>query len=829
MTTPWRKVVRDFWQERTRSLLVAAAMALGIAAFSAVLSTYAILNRELNQGYLATNPASATLRMDKVDEEVLKLAAGDLGVAIAEARRVVSGRIKAGPAQWRTLMLFVVKDYKDIRVSTIIHEAGAWPPGPGEILIERDAFQVAKATIGDTVTVRMPNGDFQTLRVTGRVHDVGQAQARMENIVYGYITLDTLALLGEAPHLNQLKILVKGDALDKAHIEDVVDGLKKSLEASGHIVRSVDVPDPGKHPHADLMGMLLLAISSFGLLVLALSGVLVVNLLTALMASQVRQIGMMKAIGGTRGQIARIYLGQAFLLGLAAVAIALPFSVLGARALCQYLAVFLNFDMTSFAVPPWVYALVALVGLIAPLLAAAYPVAKGSAITVWAALSDYGVTDRGFGAGRLDRALASVGGLARPILLAIRNSFRRRSRLAFTVLTLSVAGLFFMSALNVRASMINTIDQLFASKKFDLSINLGTMYSVDQLQRAISRTPGASGFEGWIATDGVLLTPGPSTVLRAGPVGGTAGSASPGLHGGSGAGAAGHAGDAAGVGSRFAVLGVQSATRLLKLDIGEGRDLQPDDVDSLVANTALVTRYPQIRVGDTIALRMGPSESTWHVVGIAREAFSPPVAYVPRAYFERAGGHVGMTNTVRVALRGSDAESIDRFREALDPNLEAEGIKALSTTSKTESRYGFDQHMLMIYIFLVVMSVIIGAVGGLGLMTTMSLNVLERRREMGVLRAIGASSRTVWLIVVIEALAIGLMSFLIATAVSVPVSGALGDFVAQAMFRSGLSFLFDPNGPLIWFAVSLILSAFASFVPAWNASRAPVREALGFE
>ncbi|HRB13119.1 MAG TPA: FtsX-like permease family protein, partial [Vicinamibacteria bacterium] len=505
MTTPWRKVVRDFWLERTRSLLVALAMALGIAAFSAVLSSYAIIDRELNQGYLRTNPASATLRMDRVDDELLGIVASNPGVAAVEGRRVVSGRIKAGPAQWRTLMLFVVKDYADIRVSTITHESGAWPPGRGEILIERDAFQVVKAGIGDTVTVRMPSGDFQALRVTGRVHDVGQAQARMENIVYGYITLETLEGLGETPYLNQLKILVSGDRYDKVHITNVVDALKKSLEAGGHPVRSVDIPDPGKHPHADLMGMLLLAISSFGLLVLAMSGVLVVNLLTALMASQVRQIGMMKAIGATRGQVAWIYLGQALLLGAAAVVIALPFGVLGARALCRYLAVFLNFDMTSFAVPFWVYALVALVGLVTPLLAAAYPVAKGSAITVSAALADFGVTDRGFGAGRFDRALASVGGMTRPVLLAVRNSFRRRARLALTVLTLSVAGLFFMSALNVRASMINTIDQLFASKKFDLSINLGTMYSVDQLQRAISKSPGAVRFEGWIATEGTVV------------------------------------------------------------------------------------------------------------------------------------------------------------------------------------------------------------------------------------------------------------------------------------------------------------------------------------
>ena len=97
----------------------------------------------------------------------------------------------------------------------------------------------------------------------------------------------------------------------------------------------------------------------------------------------------------------------------------------------------------------------------------------------------------------------------------------------------------------------------------------------------------------------------------------------------------GHAGGGVQSGRRFPVLGVQSATRLLRLDIGEGRDLQPDEADTLVANTALVERYPQIRVGETLVLRMGPAESRWRVVGIAREAFSPPVAYVPRAYPHR--------------------------------------------------------------------------------------------------------------------------------------------------------------------------------------------------
>jgi putative ABC transport system permease protein len=819
VSTLWRKAFRDIWHERARAALVIAAMALGIAAFSAVMSSYAILERELNTGYLRTNPASATLRTGPIDDELVKAVAAHPGVAAVEARRVVSGRIKAGPAQWRTLMLFIVKDYADIRIGTLMSEAGAWPPGKGELLIERDAFQVAKAKIGDSVTVKLPKGDFQTLRVAGRVHDVGQAQARMENIVYGYATLETLALLGEEPYLDQLKILVSGDAMSKARVTEVAAEVKALVEARGTTVRRVEIPDPGKHPHADLMGLLLLAISTFGLLVLALSGVLVVNFLTSLMASQVRQIGMMKAVGGTTRQIARIYFAQAFLMGVAAVLVATPVGMLGARLLCSYLAIFLNFDMTSFSVPFWVYALVALVGLVTPLLAATRPVMKGSSLSVWAALADIGVSDRNFGADWLDRALTGVSGFARPLLLAIRNSFRRRTRLALTLLTLSVAGVFFMSALNVRTSMIDTIDHLFASKRFDVSINLAGMQPIDRVQAAIATAPHVVATEGWISTEATLG----STPAAVAPVTTPhAGGAAAALHGTQGP-------ERSPAARPFAVLGLDPHTKLLRLEISEGRDLRPDDTDALVANSALVNRYPEIKVGETVVLRMGPSEASWRVVGLSREAFSAPVAYISRNFFERAGGHVGLANTVRVALDRSDAATIDAFRDGLDRNLEAAGMRAMSSTSNTESRYGFDQHMLMIYIFQIVMSVIIGAVGGLGLMTTMSLNVLERRREMGVLRAIGASSRAVWLIVVTEGLVIGLMSFVIAALLAAPLSRGIGDFLSTAMFQSRLNFSFDLNGLWIWGLVSLALSALASFLPAWNASRSSVREALGFE
>jgi putative ABC transport system permease protein len=188
-----------------------------------------------------------------------------------------------------------------------------------------------------------------------------------------------------------------------------------------------------------------------------------------------------------------------------------------------------------------------------------------------------------------------------------------------------------------------------------------------------------------------------------------------------------------------------------------------------------------------------------------------------------------MANNVRLVLADTDAASLERVKVSLDRNLEREGVRALSSLSNADSRYGFDQHMVMIYVALIIMSFVIGGVAGLGLMTTMSLNVLERRREMGILRAIGASPRAVWLIVVAESAVIGMLSWGLAGLAAWPLSKGLGNHLAVAAFGGGLDFAFELRGLLIWLAVSIVLAALSSFLPAWRASRSAVREALAYE
>ena len=372
-----------------------------------------------------------------------------------------------------------------------------------------------------------------------------------------------------------------------------------------------------------------------------------------------------------------------------------------------------------------------------------------------------------------------IGGTLSLIAFAIRNSFRRRARLVLTLLTLAAGGLFFLAALNVRASMVNTLDRMFAARKSDLTVSFARAYEFEKIQKAVNNTPGVNHAEGWFGTEGSL-------------------------------------GD-----HRFAIVALPADTQLLDFDIIEGRKLTPQDTDAIVINNALAGRDPKMRVGETVTLRIGGEEKAWHIVGLSREAFAPrAVGYIPLT---------GMVNSLGLALDNTDPDTVAELKAELDRNLEAQGVRARSSSTKSENRFAFDEHMLMIYVFLIVMSAIVGGVGGLGLMTTMSLNVLERRREMGVMRALGATPRIIWLMIVAEGIGIGLLSWAIAALLAWPVSKAIGNSFVKMLFHSELDFTFEPAGLVIWMLVSIGMSAVASFLPAWKASRITVREALAYE
>src|SRR5262249_45202661 len=133
-------------------------------------------------------------------------------------------------------------------------------------------------------------------------------------------------------------------------------------------------------------------------------------------------------------------------------------------------------------------------------------------------------------------------------------------------------------------------------------------------------------------------------------------------------------------------------------------------------------------------------------------------------------------------------------------------------------RTNLDDHMAILTGALVILAALVVAVGSFGLASTLSISVLQRTRELGVMKAIGATPGLVAQIIVGEGLLVGALSWMVALVFAVPLTLGLGGVLGTAgPFGAPLSVLVSPTGALAWLALTSVVSITASLVPARRA------------
>ena len=471
----------------------------------------------------------------------------------------------------------------------------------------------------------------------------------------------------------------------------------------------------------------------------------------------------------------------------------MPLGALGAYGLTSYTAGLVNFDIASFGVPPQVLALEVAVGLLVPLLAALYPILGGVRMTAREAMSDYGVSGGNYGQGRVDRLIERVQNLPRPLLLSFRNTFRRKGRLALTLLTLTASGAIFIAVVSTQASMMRSIDEIFNYIKYDVVLGMEREYRIDLLERQALAVPGVAIAEAWRFDSARRVRPD---------------------------------------GNESQPINVQAPradTQLVNPTIVEGRWLLPEDENAIVVNTYLLKDERDIGVGDEITLKLGREETAWRVVGIVGKTDPIPLLYVNLPYYSELMGGIGRAGALIVATEQHDPDSQIQMAKVLEQHFESAGMRVATTQTSASQQAQIASQLNVIVVFLMIMAILLAVVGAVGLMGTMSLNVLERTREVGVMRAIGAGGYDILQIVVVEGVLIGLLSWLFAAALAFPLGKLMSDVVGMSVIRMNLTYTFSVLGAGIWLGAVVVLAALASFWPARNASRVTVREVLAYE
>ncbi|MCZ2127119.1 MAG: ABC transporter permease [Anaerolineales bacterium] len=810
MKPRWRKILHDLWDSKLRTLLVVFSIAVGVFSIGVITGTYEIISHDMGASYAANNPANIEIRASNFDEDILNAARRTKGVKDAEGRRSVNFRARSeNSAQWVSINLLALDDFKDNKVNLLSPIEGRSDANKDEVVLDKKVLDKLKISVGDYLILELPDETQKKLKVVGIVQDASTSAGDFLAPPLAFTAMDTMETLRQPKLYNRVYATVKEGPNDPTQIRLVGGALSDKLEKNDLSIFRTRYSERDKHPLEDTLNAVLGILLALGILIVFLSSSLIANTLSALLNQHLRHIGVMKLIGGRNRQVFVMYLVLIMCFAALALLIAVPLGGQGAYALALFIGDKLNFRILGYRIVPLAFIVQIAVGLLVPLVAGLLPVLNGSRITVLRALSndiagDENAPRKGGQTRvsrldwlmlRLTRFLSARGiHVPRPFIISLRNTFRKRSRLMLTLFTLSMGGAIFISVFNVRASLRDYVEQIGSYFRADVTLDFDRAYRIDKVRQFASRIDGVEHVEGWQFLGFELLYPDGS------------------------------------VAENVTVLAPPANSELVKPILAAGRWIRPDDVRKLAISEIILTYYPNLKPGDSLLFKVNGRKELWEVVGIFKFIGREGVlAYTPLEYAEQMANLKDRSYSFRVVTTRHDRQFQSQMAEKLDDQFRAAGFKVRQAESGLTSLDTVSESLDILVTFLLIMAVLTAIVGAMGLTGTMGMNVLERTREIGIMRAIGADDRAVMRTVIGEGLVIGLISFALAIVASIPLSYLLSYIVSVAIFETPIAVVFTYLGYVIWLGLILILSALGSILPARNAARLTIREVLAYE
>jgi putative ABC transport system permease protein len=261
-----------------------------------------------------------------------------------------------------------------------------------------------------------------------------------------------------------------------------------------------------------------------------------------------------------------------------------------------------------------------------------------------------------------------------------------------------------------------------------------------------------------------------------------------------------------------------------------GRLLRPDDGHALLLNQKLA-RKMGLDVGDQIVIDLGDTRETeWTVVGLIFDlgGRDQNTAYLHRDTLSADLNQVGRASVAEITVAGSTLAAQETVERDLRKYFESRNIGVGWTDTFIKDKENANAQFSVLTTILMIMTFLIAIVGSIGLSGTLSINVIERGREIGVMRAVGASSMDIAMIFMGEGLLLGVLSWVQAVPISLLASKyfvlALGEVIDfPAVYH------FSMTGVWIWLVIVVVLSLMASWLPARRATQISVRESLAYE
>ncbi|MBK7451544.1 MAG: ABC transporter permease [Anaerolineales bacterium] len=560
------------------------------------------------------------------------------GVEAVEGTSSVSARIVHTDGTMVQIIFIAAEDPADLTLNYLKpapDDLSIPVYGDKETIIDLSAVSLGYEP-GDLILVELGDGKQREVKLAGYMHAVTGIPYNLAQQVYAYVTPDTLEWLGGTTDgYDRLSISVAEKQTDAEHVTAVAQAVADKLERAGSTVFFVSVYQPGHHFAYSITQGVFFVLGILGYLTVLLSGFLIVNTITALMTQQTRQIGIMKATGGSGVQIFFMYMTLIVAFGIGALLLAVPLANAAATNIGGGMATWLNF----FAAPYKGYGTTiiqqVLVAIVIPLLAALLPIYNSVRITVREALSDYGLC--GNAKAKEETTHQNSVLIPRPIRISLRNTFRRKTRLGLTLFTLVLGGAVFIAVYNLWASFDKTIEDIQGYFLADINISFDRGYRFDKVASIAQSIPGVVSAEGWLEYTGTVEM---------------------------------NDDDA---GTQILFVAPPSTSILIDPIITSGLWLEQGDENAIVIGNHLLQVYPDLKVGDSLTIDIDGKKTEWTIVGTYSITgnVSPPLLYVNYEYLSVLVGEPEMAYSLRIITDPHDSATQGRINDQNPGSIQA--------------------------------------------------------------------------------------------------------------------------------------------------------------
>ncbi|MFT7558827.1 MAG: putative ABC transport system permease protein [Flavobacteriales bacterium] len=761
------KCWRDLWQQRIRTLLVIIAIALSAFVLGVVLSSYAILEREMNQNFLAANPTDISLTtsesIDIVTREKLEMMKA---IEAVEIRTQAGGVVQNTYGKEFNLRIFIVNNFAQQQVDLITLSQGSWPVEPGEILIEQQAIGLLRASVGDTILLSDNQQLEGNVKIIGSAHDVVRAQAEWENIVYAYMTQETFNQLGGSAPQQQQLIRLKDRKLTRQQRELLAIDYKNMLQESSYEVTDVNVSTVGKHPHANITSGMFMIQKVFAYLCVLLSAILVFNLVSATLIKQRKHIAVMKAIGAQPRHIAIMVFSTVIIMGLIGLILSIPASIISTKLYVDTIAIMMNIDITSYTIPIWIFILQFTICLCVPILTSTLPILKASRSSIRKSLLPYTATQLNIKETSLWIRFSTCLPLSTTLRLSMRNLLRSKTRFLFTALVLTLGGAVLISTFNISSSMRYAVEKDRESKHWDYAIRLNQSYSEQEIKHGASKYDATHTVETFYQGQARIF--GSDIIMP----------------------------------HKFNLMAINIKSNALKLKLLKGESLNNSGV---VINQQAFKLLKNTGIGDTLIFNDGNTRYREKLIGVV-ESIGPATVFMARSSRitqEQNGLFVDFNGT------GDPHDQLDTMERGLNEN----NIQIKRSISVGASSKIIEDHFEILFALMMLLSVILLMISSNGLMLMMSTNTLERRREFAVYKALGATKSSTYLILFYESMVLVFCSWICAGLVSLPISFLVCSTLGMLLIGSPFALNTTSEVYGLLFPMMIVLAGVSVFFP----------------